>query len=365
MSSSFGKNIKVSIFGESHSKAIGVVLDGIPAGETIDLSQVQIFLDRRAPGRNSYSTKRQEKDEPQILSGIIDGVTCGTPICAVINNTDNRSTDYEELKYIPRPGHADYSGYIKYGKTYDFRGGGHFSGRLTAPLCFAGAVCSQILARKGISLGTHIYSINNIKDTPLDFVNPDGMSGDLFSILKNVSFPVIDEEIGQIMQQKIEEISQTKDSIGGIVECAVVGVPEGIGSPIFDGVENRLAQVLFGIPAVKGVEFGNGFESSRLRGSENNDSFYLEDSKIKTTTNNHGGILGGITSGMPIIFRVAFKPTPSIGIKQKSVDLVQKKEIEIEIKGRHDPCIVPRAVPCVEAAAAIVILDMLIDEIKI
>lgn len=351
MSSDFGENIKISIFGQSHSKAIGVVMDGVPAGEKIEIDQIICFMKRRAPGHAEYSTQRREDDLPEILSGIVDGVTCGSPICAIIKNSDTRSQDYEAIRDIPRPGHADFAAFMKYGTAHDIRGGGHFSGRLTAPLCFAGAVAMQILERNGIKVFGHIYSIGDIKDSPFDYVNPNPFIQD--------GFPTLSKEAGEKMISEIEKAKESGDSIGGIIECAIEGVPAGLGEPMFGGVENRISSAVFGIPAVKGIEFGLGFEAAKMRGSENNDEFYY-DSKgnILTKTNNHGGILGGITSGMPIIFRAAIKPTPSIGKPQQSVSLSSKCNTEITVTGRHDPCIVPRALPAVMAAAALTILDL-------
>lgn len=356
MSSITGNKLKVSIFGQSHSEAVGVVIDGLPAGEKIDLALVQRFLDRRAPGQSEFSTARREEDCAEVLSGIVDSTTCGAPLCAVIKNRDVRSRDYDKLRAIPRPAHADFAAFMKYGAAHDIRGGGHFSGRLTAPLCFAGAVCAQVLARKGIRIGAHIASIGAVEDLPFDPVRvlPETLDG-----LSEKPFAVLSGAAGEAMKDEIKRARADKDSVGGIVECCVLGVAPGVGEPVFDGVENRLSQLLFAIPAVKGVEFGAGFSSARLRGSENNDAFYYDArGAVRTKTNRHGGILGGISSGMPIIFRAAFKPTPSIAKEQMSVDLTLKSNAVLAIQGRHDPCVVPRAVPCVEAAAAIGILDL-------
>lgn len=357
MSSVFGEKIRVSIFGQSHSKAIGVVVDGLPSGEEIDFDKVQAFMSRRAPGRTGLSTPRKEADIPQVLSGIVGGKTCGAPLCAVIENKDTRSQDYDNLRNVPRPSHSDYTAYVKYGGANDIRGGGHFSGRLTAPLCFAGAVCMQILQRRGIEIGAHISTIGNINDERFDPVN---INAEFLNIIKQKQFPVIDDKAGESMKAEIEQAKAEMDSVGGVVEVCAVNVPVGLGSPMFDGVENRLAKAIFGIPAVRGVEFGLGFEASKTRGSQHNDAFYYDKGEVKTRTNNHGGILGGITSGMPIVMRVAFKPTASIGIEQDSVNLVTKVNTRLKIEGRHDPCIVPRAVPCVEAVMAIEILDLML-----
>jgi len=358
MSSEYGKNLKISVFGQSHGKAIGVKADGLPAGEKVDLDELYSFMARRAPGQGSMTTQRREKDLPEFLSGLENGQTCGAPLCAVIQNTDTRSGDYKGFTETPRPGHADYTAILRYGNDVDMRGGGHFSGRLTAPLCIIGGIAKQILARKGIFVGAHIKSVGEVCDESF----PLYPTRELFEAVAARNPAVINESAGEKMRSAIEEASRELDSIGGVVECAVVGMPRGIGSPMFDGVENRLAQALFGIPAVKGVEFGLGFESARLRGSQNNDSFCIENGEIATKTNNCGGILGGITNGMPVTFNVAFKPTPSIAKPQQTINVNTLEETQIEIKGRHDPCIVVRAVPVVEAVAATVILDMLLEE---
>ncbi len=357
MSSDFGKKVKITIFGQSHSEAIGVVIDGLPVGEEIDLNEVQKFMERRAPGRNAYSTPRKEADRAKVVSGLFEGKTCGAPICAVIENTNTRSKDYDQLKDLPRPGHADYTAWVKYDGCNDHRGGGHFSGRLTAPLCFAGAVCKQILERKGICVGAHILSIKDVKDVSFDAV---GINGE---ILKNVTekpFPVQDDKAGEDMQAAIAAAREVGDSVGGIIECAITGLPVGVGEPMFDGLESVLAAAIFAIPAVKGVEFGAGFDVAEMFGSENNDDFiYNEDGTVNTKTNHHGGSLGGISSGMPLVFRAAFKPTPSISKEQDTISISKRENSRLAVTGRHDPCIVPRAVPCVEAAAAVAVLDLL------
>jgi len=346
MSNSIGKNLKITIFGQSHSPAIGVTIEGLPSGFKIDFDELSSFLKRRAPGQGVFTTARNEADEPEFISGLVDGKTCGAPLTAIIRNTDTRSADYDEIRDIPRPSHADYSAYIKYGENRDVRGGGQFSGRLTAPLCVAGGICLQLLKGKGIHIAAHITQIGNITAQGFDPVN---VSLKDFDAIKTAAQ----------MLAAIEKAKENGDSLGGIIECAAIGIPAGIGEPMFDGMENKIASVLFGIPAVRGVEFGNGFAAASLRGSENNDAFIIKNNEIKTKTNNHGGILGGITTGMPLIFRTAFKPTPSIAIEQDSVSLSMRTEAKLCIKGRHDPCIVPRAVPCTEAAAAIAIYDAL------
>lgn len=357
MSSEFGHLLKVSIFGQSHGKAIGVVVDGLPAGEAVDLTELQAFLDRRKPGKNSLSTARKEADAPTFLSGLENGMTCGAPLCAVIENGDQHSTDYAGLTDTPRPGHADYTAGVKWGGHADMRGGGHFSGRLTAPLCIAGGIAKQILARRGIFVGAHLSSVGTEDDVSF----PLYPTADLFSEVAAKPFPVLDDSAGERMQALILEARQSLDSVGGVVECAAIGLPSGLGDPMFDGVENRLAAALFGIPAVKGVEFGAGFAAARLHGSENNDPFVLENGAVVTETNRSGGILGGITTGMPLVVRAAFKPTPSIARPQKTVRLSTGEETTLEIRGRHDPCIAHRAVPVVEAVTAAVLLDLLLE----
>ncbi|MEG6617264.1 chorismate synthase [Peptococcaceae bacterium 1198_IL3148] len=358
MSFNFGTKLKISIFGQSHSAAMGVVIDGLPPGEAIDLARVQKFLARRAPGKNQFSTTRREADQAKVISGLLAGKTCGSPLGAIIENTDCRSADYANILDVPRPSHADYCAHMKYHGANDIRGGGHFSGRLTAPLCFAGAVCLQLLERRGISIGAHIYSIGEINDRPFDAV---AVNATELETITQKEFPVLSDEAGKQMLEQIQLVKGQADSIGGIIEGCALGVPVGVGEPIFDGLENRLSAALFAIPAVKGVEFGNGFAAAKLRGSQNNDPFYYDDQgQVKTKTNHHGGILGGIASGMPIILRAAFKPTPSIGIQQNSISLADKKNTALTIKGRHDPCIVPRAVPCVEAVMAITLLDLIL-----
>ena len=357
MSCNFGNKIKITIFGQSHSQAIGVVIDGLPAGFKIDTEKTAAFMARRAPGQNDLSTPRKETDEVRILSGVVDNITCGAPLCAIIENTNTLSGDYDKLRLVPRPSHSDFAAMMKHGGFNDIRGGGNFSGRLTAPLCFAGAVCMQMLEKKGIHIGAHIASIGKADDDRFDPVN---ISKNDFDKILSKPFPVINDKQGEYMRKEIYDAKGEGDSVGGTIECAIVGMPAGIGDPIFDGIENRISSAVFGIPAVKGIEFGAGFESARMRGSKNNDGFTAENGKVKTLTNNHGGILGGISSGMPIVFRCAIKPTPSIGMQQKSVNVETQEEQPLVIGGRHDPCIVPRAVPCVEAAAAIVIADYIL-----
>jgi chorismate synthase len=358
MSSTYGKNIKVSVFGQSHSAAIGVNIDGLPAGERIDTEELMRFMSRRAPGNAAYSTKRREPDVPEILCGVVDSVTCGAPLCAVIRNTDQHSSDYNNILETPRPAHADYTAEVRYGGHQDVRGGGHFSGRLTAPLCIAGGICLQILRRRGITVAAHISSIAGIKDTSFDPVSFDDITA---KRLEDKTFPTLDDDAGAKMRDAIEAARLKADSVGGVIECAVSGMPAGVGAPMFDGMENRIAAALFAVPAVKGVEFGAGFAAAEMRGSENNDPFTVEDGRVRTVTNNHGGILGGITSGMPIVLRAAFKPTPSIGTEQQSINVKTLTPQRLTVRGRHDPCVVVRAVPVVEAVCAIAVLDALMD----
>ena len=353
MSSTYGENLKLSIFGQSHGTAIGMTLDGIPAGLPVDMDKLQRFLNRRAPGQHDWSTPRKEEDVPEFLSGVLDGFTTGAPIAAIIYNHNTRSGDYENLKSSPRPGHADYTAQVKYGGFQDAAGGGHFSGRLTAPLCIAGGLCKQWLEEMGIQIGAHIDFLGGITDTSFDPMEPE------IRFVKE-NFPVLSVGASQAMRKRIEEIRLQGDSIGGEIECAITGLPAGLGEPMFGGVESRIAQIIYGIPAVKSLEFGAGKSVAYGLGSKMNDAFCVTDGQIRTETNHCGGILGGITNGMPVLFRAAIKPTPSIGKLQKSVNLQTMEEVKLEIKGRHDPCIVPRAVPVVEAAAAIAIYDLIL-----
>lgn len=353
MSSSYGDNLRLSIFGQSHSAAIGVTIEGIPAGEKIDMDELGCFLARRAPGQSALSTARREPDIPEFLSGIKNSMTCGAPITAIIRNTDTRSADYAAFALTPRPGHADYTARMKFGGAEDQAGGGHFSGRLTAPLCIAGGICLQLLRREGIEVISRIAMIGGVYD-----------EGALTASIAAKPFPTVSDAAGERMQSAILQAKAAGDSLGGVVECAVLNLPAGLGDPMFGGMENRIASVVFGIPAVKGIEFGAGFAAATLRGSENNDPYIINNDKIETATNNCGGILGGITNGMPLTFRAAFKPTPSIAIEQQSVDMQTMQQASLRVGGRHDPCIVPRAVPCVEAAAAIAVYDALLQRRK-
>ncbi len=357
MSSTYGEHLKLSIFGQSHGPAIGMTLDGIPAGLPVDLEALQAFLQRRAPGSNPHSTPRKEADIPEFLSGIVDGYTCGAPITAIIRNENTRSGDYEQLKDCPRPGHADFTAHVKYGGYQDAAGGGHFSGRLTAPLCIAGGLCKQWLEKKGVRIGAHITVLANVADEPvyLNWVDPD-----LDCI--PLDFPVINPDAAEKMQEAIASARADGDSAGGMIECAVTGLPAGLGDPMFGGMEGRIAQIIYGIPAVKGLEFGSGFTGSYMRGSENNDPYIMKDGVVRTSTNHSGGILGGITTGMPLIFQAAIKPTPSIARPQQTISLATGEQKTITVSGRHDPCIVPRAVPVIEAATAIAIFDAYLNQ---
>lgn len=349
----FNGSIKISLFGESHGPAIGAVLDGIPAGEKIDLDEVNFQMQRRAPGQNDVSSARREPDVPRVVSGLLSGCTTGAPICVLIENVDVNSSDYVVLRNVMRPGHADYTARVKFNGFNDARGGGHFSGRLTAALTFCGAVCRQILARRGVTIGAHIYSICDIHDAPFDVHIHDN----LLSKLSQKKFSLIDDSVKEKMLEKIRCAQKAGDSVGGVIECAINNVPAGLGTPIFDGVENKISSLIFAIPSIKGVEFGAGFSSTTMSGSQNNDEFILIDDKIRTKTNNHGGVLGGVTSGMPVVFRCAVKPTPSIARPQATVNISTRQHIDVVVSGRHDPCIVPRAVSVVEAVAAIAMMD--------
>lgn len=357
MSSIWGEKIKISVFGESHGKAVGVVIDGLPPGIEIDTDKISAEMGRRKPGRDRYSTPRNESDDVEIISGIFNGHTTGTPLCGIIKNMDIRSKDYDAMKKFMRPGHADYTGHIRYKGFADYRGGGHFSGRLTAPIVFAGAIAYQYLQKKGITIGTHILKIGSINDEPL---NPAKVSKDLLNKFRDMRFPVISTEIEEKIKDEIENARKDLDSAGGILETAAVNVPAGLGSPMFCSVESRLSGFVFSIPAVKGIEFGSGFKFAEMRGSKANDQFTADGSTVKTVTNHSGGINGGITNGMPVVFRTVIRPTPSIGKPQQALDISKMESTELKIQGRHDPCIAVRAVPVLDAAAALVFMDLLL-----
>ena len=358
MLNQYGQNLSLSIFGGSHDVEIGMRLSGFPAGLAVDTEALLALMARRAPGNTPFGTARKEADTPIFLQGLADGITTGEEIVAVIRNENVRSSDYSFVYDTPRPGHADYAALMKYGKEVDLRGGGHFSGRLTAPLCIAGALCMQYLAARGIFIGAHIASVGKVNDRKFDPVSVDNA---IFSHLKGMSFPVLDADAGEKMQAEILAAKEARDSVGGTVECAVIGLPVGLGEHMFCGVEGRISALLFSVPAVKGVEFGAGFAASAWRGSENNDAFVTDGRRVTTRTNHSGGILGGMTNGMPIVFRAGFKPTPSIAREQQTVSLSRMENTTLSITGRHDPCIVSRAVPVVEAAAAVAVMDLLLD----
>lgn len=353
----WGNSFRLSLFGESHGGAIGVVIDGIPSGTELDLEEIRREMARRAPGKNPLSTPRAEADEVQILSGFFDGKTTGTPLTGVIANTDTQSRDY--TPELLRPGHADFTGFMKYGKSHDYRGGGHFSGRITAPLVFAGAIAKQILKAEGISIGSHLLRIAEITDTPFDAA---ALRSETLNEVTHRTFPVLNEEAGEEMQERILEKKAEQDSVGGVIECGVVGLPVGLGSPFFESVESRISSMMFSIPAVKGIEFGAGFAFADMTGSQANDAFYLKDGVVKTKTNHNAGINGGITNGMPLVFRVAIKPTPSISQVQDTVNLATMENTELLLHGRHDPCIAHRAACVVEAGVAIALLDMMLTK---
>lgn len=356
MSSVIGDKIKLSIFGESHGEAIGCVIDGLPAGIKIDMNAVYKDMQRRAPGKDKTATPRLEKDIPHILSGMLDNVTTGAPLAMVIENTNTKSGDYSNLMTVPRPGHSDYPAYVKYGGNNDIRGGGHFSGRLTAPLVFAGSVAKQILSQMGVTIGAHIKQIGSVCDAVSDLNKTDKS---LLDALSSSTFSLIDETKEQAMRDEIEKARLSLDSVGGIIECFAVGLPVGLGGNMFDTVEGKLASILFGVPAVKGVEFGIGFGFADKRASEVNDQYEIKNGRVATLSNNNGGVLGGMTDGAPLSVSVAIKPTPSIAKKQKSVNLLTMENAELEIHGRHDPCIVVRAVPVIECAVALGLLDLM------
>ncbi|WP_251861900.1 chorismate synthase [Clostridium sp. Marseille-Q2269] len=359
MSGVWGKKINISIFGESHGEAIGIVMDGLPSGLKLDLNYIDYEMKRRAPGKNSISTARKEQDRFDILSGYFEERTTGTPLCAIIKNSDKKSKDYSKIKEVMRPGHADFTGNIKYEGYNDYRGGGHFSGRITAPLVFAGAVAKQILEKKGVVIGSHIKSIKYIQDTNFNLID---IKEEQLKELRLEEFPTIDKDKKEEMKEIILQAKERGDSVGGIVECAAINLDSGLGSPFFDSIESTLSHLLFSIPAIKGVEFGAGFDITEMLGSESNDEFYYEDNKVKTYSNNNGGILGGITNGMPLVFRCAIKPTPSISKTQRTIDINKKENVILNVTGRHDPCIVQRAVPVIEAVTAIALLDVYLNK---
>lgn len=360
MSSMWGKNIKISIFGESHGKAVGVTIDNLPSGLKLDMDKIDTLMKERAPGRTPWSTPRKEDDKVDIISGLNNGYTAGTPLTGLIYSTNTKSQDYDKTKHIIRPSHADYTGHIRYKGYNIISGGGHFSGRLTAPLVFAGAIAMQILELKGISINARIYSIGNIKDDNIDYCK-----NFLPNQIADKNFPTVSKDAKEKMIEYILECKSEKDSVGGVIEIVANNMPAGIGSPMFNTLESNIASMMFAVPAVKGVEFGEGFDITKLKGSDANDEFDIADDKIVTATNNNGGILGGISNGMPLVFRCAIKATPSIAKEQNSVDIENNKKTKLEIKGRHDPCIVPRAIPVAKAVAALAILDTYLSQNEI
>ena len=360
MSTAYGKNLKINVYGGSHDPEIGIHATGLPHGFRVDLDALHAFMKRRAPGQNAYFTPRKEADAPVFLQGMdADGTLNGEDLHAVIYNQNQRSTDYDTTAFIPRPSHADFAARMKYGERVDLRGGGHFSGRLTAPLCIVGGICLQYLASQGITVGAHLYAVGGVYDAPY---NDTALNAAQLAHTQTAEFPVLDARAGEKMRMIIDGARSLGDSVGGIVECGAVGLPAGLGEHMFDGVENRISTIVFGIPAVKGIEFGNGFACASMTGSINNDPFATDGERIYTTTNHSGGIQGGMTNGMPLIFRAAMKPTPSIFRDQQSVDMVSMTPTTLRIKGRHDPCVAVRAVPVFEAATAIAITDLLLDK---
>lgn len=359
MSAVWGKNVKISIFGESHGEAIGIVIDGLPSGLDLDLDYIKYEMKRRAPGNNPISTARKEKDEFNILSGYFGGKTTGTPLCAMIKNSDKKSKDYSKIKDVMRPGHADFTGNARYKGFNDYRGGGHFSGRITAPIVFAGAVAKQLLEKKGVIIGSHIKSIKDIEDDSFDFCS---IKEEKLKRLKEEKIPTINKDKKDEMEKIILKSKEKGDSVGGVIECAAINLDVGLGNPFFDSIESVMSHLLFSVPAVKGVEFGAGFDITEMFGSESNDEFYYDGDDVKTYSNNNGGILGGITNGMPLIFRCAIKPTPSIAKSQRTIDISKKENVTLNVNGRHDPCIVQRAIPVIESVAAISLLDFYLSK---
>ena len=352
MKNTFGSNIAVTLFGESHSSHIGAVVDGMPCGIAVDENFIKSQLTLRSP-YGDISTARKEPDSFKIVSGVFNGKTTGTPLCIIIENTNIDSSDYELNRTVARPSHADYTGFCKYNGFNDYRGGGHFSGRLTAPLVAVGAIAISALREKNIYIGTHISRCGKINDREFQNIRSD------IDSLNNKKFAVLDEENGELMKTEIKKAAEQGDSVGGILETAITGIPAGTGEPWFDSVESQIAHIIFSIPGIKGIEFGSGFAIADKFGSEANDEYRIENGNIVTATNNNGGINGGISNGMPIIFRCAVKPTPSIAKKQNTVDFVKKENTEIEIKGRHDPAFIHRARVVVDSVTALAVMDLM------
>ena len=358
----WGNKIRLSIFGESHGEAIGIVIDGLEAGIKLNLENINKFIERRKAGKSSFTTSRKEKDEYKILSGYKDGYTTGAPLCVIFENTNTISKDYENLKDLLRPNHADYPAGIKFKGFNDVRGGGHFSGRITTSIVFAGAVAKQLLKNQGILVGAHIKSLYDIEER--DFAEGD-ITEENINKLRGMILPALEDGVAQKMEEAIMKAREEENSLGGIVELMITGLKPGIGDPFFESIESEISRMIFSIPSTKGIEFGAGFGITRMTGYEANDEMYFdENGNVKSYTNNNGGIIGGISTGMPISFKVAIKPTASISKAQKTVNLETKKSDILEVKGRHDPVIVPRAIVVLECATAIVILDRLMESQK-
>ena len=363
MASSFGTRLRVTVFGQSHSPAIGCVVEGLPSGFAPDMDELRSFMARRAPGKAGWTTPRKEADLPQVLSGLNQrGETCGAPLAITIENTNTRSGDYDDVLHVPRPGHADFTAQAKWHGHQDVPGGGHFSGRLTAPVCAAGGIAKQMLASMGVRVGAHLIQVGQVLDEPFcalrcDDASMASLQAQLDALDDGRPFPAIDDRAAQAMIDEIEAARRDQDSVGGSIECVAVGLPAGIGEPMFDGVESAIARLAFGIPAVKSLEFGAGARVAGWRGSQNNDPYGMLRDKPGPLTNNAGGNLGGITTGAPLLFRMAIKPTPSISRDQDSVDLDASRKTTLSLRGRHDPCIAPRAVPVAEAVMALALLD--------
>lgn len=352
MSMTIGECFKISIFGESHGSAIGAVIDGVPAGTEISLENIMLHMRRRAPGRPG-TTPRAETDIPEFLSGIFNGRATGAPICLIIRNQNTRSGDYEQLKALMRPGHADYPAYIKYKGFNDYRGGGHFSGRLTAPITAAGSIARDIMQKRGIYICARLASAGKAESLPFKSLEPEE-----FKKLWEKDFPCVGD--AQELKEEISRAAENGDSLGGSIECVITGLPAGLGEPFFDSVESCLAHILFSVPGVKGLFFGAGKEAPEMRGSQFNDELELGENGVRARSNNSGGVNGGITNGMPVVFRVNMRPTPSISMEQHTVNVADMKEEILRVRGRHDPCIAVRAVPVIESAAAAALYDLLL-----
>ena len=367
MPSTIGNALRVTVFGQSHSQGVGCVMEGLPSGLRVDLDRLGAFMERRAPGNAPWTTPRKEADVPRILSGLNpDGRTCGAPLAAVIENTNTRSQDYGNIMGVPRPGHADFTAWAKWHGNQDIPGGGHFSGRLTGPLCIAGGICLQWLEAQGVRVAAHVAECAGIADEPFCALDNSReanalLASQMDALADGRDFPAISEEAAAAMTDAIMAAKAGADSVGGIIECVACGLPAGVGSPMFDGLENVIARAVFGIPSVKGIEFGRGFEAARLRGSQNNDPYEVRDGACVPRTNNAGGILGGISTGAPLQFRCALKPISSIGIEQDSVDLERMEPARLKVRGRHDATALTRAVPVVEAVCALTLTDSMLS----